>query len=374
MYKIYIVVNVDWFFLSHRLPVALEAKNRGYDVTIVTSDTGSKSVIEKYGFKVVEVKFDRSGTNPLKEFATVVALWNLYRKDKPDLIHHVSLKPCIYGSLAARFSGMRRVVNAISGLGYNFTGQKKNHFQGFLLIFLKFSIRRTNTHFIFQNRDDMLLISRELNLDLKKSTLIKGCGVDLDWFSYTGEPDRKMIRFVFPARLLYDKGIIEFIHAAESIKPYAFGKAEFILVGNLDPYNPSGITEIALNNLLINDYIIWAGYSTDMKSVLEDCHVVVLPSYREGLPKSLIEAAAVGRPIITTDAPGCRECVKDGINGFLVPVKDHEVLAEKMMILLKDKDLRVKMGKKSHEIAEKEFALSLSVNATMDVYQKMLAQ
>lgn len=371
MDKLYIVVAVDWFFLSHRLPIALEAKKRGYDVTIITTDTGKRTDIESYGLKVIDIKFDRSGKNLFSEFLTVYSLWKIFRKYKPDVVHLVAIKPCIYGSLAAKFAGIKNPINAITGLGFNFTGRKDGLFSKFLLKLLKFSTKGDKAHFIFQNEEDAKFLIDLNQLKDSQYTLIKGCGVDLDFFSYQVEPKVQKIRFVLPARLLLDKGIIEFMQAANSIKEFTFGKAEFILVGSLDPDNLAGITEIELNKYLVKDYIIWEGYSSDINSVLKKCHVVVLPSYREGLPKSLIEAAAVGRPIITTDAPGCRDCVQNGVNGFIVPVRNFEVLAERIKELIENKDLRVLMGKKSREIAEKEFALDISVNATLDIYGKI---
>ena len=372
MDKIYIVVAIDWFFLSHRLPIAIEAKKKGYDVTIVTTDTGRKSDIEKFGLKVINIKFDRSGKNPLKEISTIYSLWKLFRTNKPDIVHLVALKPCIYGSLAAKFAGIKNVINAITGLGYNFTGRNDSIFQKFLIKLLKFSTNSNKTHFIFQNNDDAKFLVKLNELKKDQYTIIKGCGVDLDEFCYSNEPTIGKIRFILPARLLYDKGIVEFMLAANKIINFAFGKAEFLLVGALDPENLSGITKVELINYLVKDYIIWTGYSSDMITVLKNSHVVVLPSYREGFPKSLIDASAAGKPIITTDAPGCRDCVQDGVNGFIVPVKNIEMLAEKMILLINDKELRKKMGIKSREISEQEYGLSISVNATLDIYNKIL--
>lgn len=372
MKKVYFVVSVDWFFLSHRLPIALEAQRRGYDVSILTTDTGRKTEIEAFGLKFIDVKFVRSGKNPLKEFFTIYSLWKIFKKDSPDIIHLVAIKPCVYGSIAAKFSRINGVINAITGLGFNFTNSKRGLFQTFLLNLLRYSLKSNYAHYIFQNNEDASFFIKLINLKKKQYSLIKGCGIDLEIFAYQEESDEKVIRFVLPARLLYDKGIIEFAQAATRIKDFAFGKAEFVLVGSLDPDNLASITIEELNKYLIKDYIIWAGYSSDINSVLKNCHVVVLPSYREGLPKSLIEASAVGRPIITTNAPGCRDCVIDGINGFIIPIKDVELMAERMKSLIESKDLRCKMGLKSREIAKKEFALDISLNATMDIYNKMI--
>lgn len=365
------VISVDWVFLSHRLPIALEAKKRGFDVTIVTSNSGRIDEITLAGLKSIEINFNRSGKNPLKELKTIYSLWRIFKKNRPDVVHLVAIKPCIYGSIAARLARIKNVIIAITGLGYNFTDNRNGFLQKFLLLFFRYSTKHVS-HFIFQNQDDADFFVNLNDLQTTDYSLIKGCGVDLSVFSPQVAPVSQKINFILPARMLYDKGIIEFIEAAKSIQEQVLERAIFTLVGGIDIDNPAGITEKELNKILVTDYVVWAGYSKDIISALRNAHVVVLPSYREGLPKSLIEAAAVGKPIITTDAPGCKECVIDGVNGFIVPVKDRKLLADKMLYLINHKETRSSMGRASRELAEKEFDVSISISKTLKIYDRLL--
>jgi len=335
--KLFIVVNVDWFFLSHRLPIALAAKEEGYDVTIISSATGRSSEIIAHGLNFIEAPFTRSGTNIFQEVSLIRFLKRIYKLHQPDIIHHVTLKPSIYGSLAAREAGIRNVVNAISGLGYNFTADRKGIKQIAINMLLKRSFRNDWLQFIFQNPDDVNLFKQAgLVKNANQIHIIKGSGVDLSAFPYSAESLGGMLRVLLPARMLYDKGVVEFVSAAKSLKSKYNGRVCFDLAGDIDIHNPAAITEVELNAFLDSPYINWIGFKKEIAQVLSDHHIVVLPSYREGLPKSLIEACAIGRPVITTNAPGCKECVIENYNGFLVPVKDHLLLAQNIAKLIDD--------------------------------------
>jgi glycosyltransferase involved in cell wall biosynthesis len=368
--KLFIVVNVDWFFLSHRLPVALAAKENGYDVTIVCSETGLSSKIISYGLKFIEVPFSRAGTNISEELLLIRTLLKIYKKGSPDIIHHVTLKPSIYGSVAASWLGIRNVVNAISGLGYNFTAERKGVKQFILKRLLKFSFRSPSLQFIFQNPDDVALFKGSGFVKSNDQIhLIKGSGVDLNEFDYTPEPNEGKIKVLLPARMLYDKGVVEFVKAGEKIKEEFSDTVCFNLAGDIDNHNPAAFSDTELLDLIDPPYINWIGFQKDMASVLKSHHIIVLPSYREGLPKSLIEATAIGRPIITTDAPGCRECVEEGYNGFLVPVRDYIQLSDKIRKLITQEDLRKEMGKNSRTFAEKNFSIIMVVEKTLEIYK-----
>jgi glycosyltransferase involved in cell wall biosynthesis len=201
--------------------------------------------------------------------------------------------------------------------------------------------------------------------------LIKGSGVNLNEFSFEKEISKEKVRLILPARMLYDKGIVEFIEAAKIIKDRVQYKAEFLLVGNCDTENLAGIQEQEIKNMVDEPYIKWIGFKKNIFKVLQEADIVVLPSYREGLPKSLIEACAVGRPIITTDTQGCRECVMDGYNGYLVPVKDREILSNRMALLINDSQKRKIMGENSRILAEKEFSIDLVINKHLEIYKKI---
>lgn len=369
MPKIVFVVNVDWFFLSHRLPLALEAKKRSYDVTIVAIETDKRSEIESYGFKFIGIPTSRSGTNVLAELKTLVFFWKLYRRIGPDIIHHVGVKPVTYGSMAARFLGIPKVVNALSGMGYLFINKDKNVLlRKTVMMFFKLGFKNPNLRFILQNRDDLNDIRNLGVLQDKQIFLIRGSGVDLSEFKFSPAPVKTVIKILLPARMLWDKGVGEFVQAARILRKKYSNKTEFILAGGVDKGNNSTITEEQLLEWQVNGDITWIGFQKQMNHVITLSDIVVLPSYREGLPKSLIEACAIGRPIVTTDVPGCKEVVTNGENGFLVPAKDGEALAIAIEKLILDEKMRIEMGKKGREIAEQNFSIDSVIKKTFDIY------
>lgn len=367
--KLFLVVNVDWFFLSHRLPIALEAKKRGCDVTIFSINTGRKEEIESYGFRFIALPTSRSGTNVWDEMKVVWMLYQYYKKERPDIVHHVAVKPVTYGSLAAKWAKVPKVVNALSGLGFLFINADQNTvIHKFLNLLFRYSFKNPNITFILQNQDDLKLI-QDLNiLDQDQIKLIKGSGVDLNLFSYTEETNKEKISVVLPARMLWDKGVGEFLKAARKLNPLYRDTVAFILAGDSDMENKSGISSSILEKWSKEGNVVWIGYQKDMITFLSNSHIVVLPSYREGLPKSLIEACAIGRPIVTTDVPGCREVVEDGVNGFLVPLKDSKSLSEAIEKLILDKELRIKMGNAGRRLAEREFSLESVIQKTFEIY------
>ncbi len=368
---LYIVVNVDWFFLSHRLPLALAAKQNGYDVTIVTKNTGKKGEIESYGLGFKEIPFDRSGSKLYHELKCVYLLYKLYKKQKPDIIHHVTLKASLLGCFAAKLQGHKKVVNAISGFGYNFMEGREGFKQNLIKFNMKLAFKSKNFQYIFQNPDDINQFSSFRFVENTQINLIKGSGIDLNKFVFQDETPKDKVRLILFARMLYDKGIVEFINAAKKIKNEVENKAEFVLIGDCDVFNLAGIQEKQLLEIIEPPYIDWTGFEKNIFTAIKNADVVVLPSYREGLPKSLIEACAVGRPIITTDTQGCRECVLDAYNGYLVPIKDINMLAQKMIELIENKEKRIKMGKNSRTLAEKEFSLDLVIDKHLKIYSKM---
>jgi len=370
--KLLFTINVDWFFISHFLPVAIAAKDAGYDVSIVTCNTGRRKEIEDCGLKFIELPFRRSGTNFWHETKCILTLAKIFRREKPDIIHNITLKACMLSSIAAKISGQKNVENAITGFGYNFTDNRKHLKQQIINHLFKFSFRSKKFHFIFENPDDLQQFA-SLNITQKDNIhLIKGAGVDLNQFSYAPEIEKPKVRFLLPARMLRDKGIVEYINAAKKLKEEYADKAEFLLAGECDTINLAGIAEEELRKMLDFPYIQWLGFRKDMYETLKNSDVIVLPSYREGLPKALIEACAVGRPIITTDTTGCRECVIDGHNGFLVPVKDTEILLQKMKILIDNGKKRTEMGKNSRKFAEKEFSITQVIEKHLIIYRSLL--
>ena len=359
--------------MSHRLPIALEAKKRGYEVTVFAIEEGGHGEeIRQHGLNFIPIPTSRSGTNILTELKVLWFLYQHYRNGKPDIIHHVAVKPVTYGSVAARLAGVPRVVNALSGLGFLFINADQNRLAHILVnTFFKFGFNNPNLRFILQNKDDDQMIKEMDLLAPKQIFVIKGSGVDLNQFAYAKEtlaPNQK-IRILLAARMLWDKGVGEFVEAARSLKEKYQDKAEFILAGNVDMGNKAGIPEAQLLEWNEEGAVNWIGFQKDMVSVIRAAHIIVLPSYREGLPKSLIETCAIGRPIITTDVPGCREVVVEGENGFMVEKNAVESLAERMEQLINDPELRIKMGKAGRKKAEAEFSIENVLDKTFAIYE-----
>ena len=373
MRKLYIVVNVDWFFISHRLVVALAAKKAGWDVTVVTADTGRLKDIKEAGLKVVNLPMSRSGKNLLQELKAFWFFYRLYCGEKPDVVHHVGIKTILWGTLAAKFARVHGVVNAISGLGGFFAQENDSVMAKLLPSVLWFTHHRDNLLVIFQNQEDKRLYIENGFINEKQARFIKGSGIDLDEYCYTPEPSEGKIIILLTCRIIREKGIFELTKAAEILRPEYEEKAEFWIVGGLDDH-PDAITKGEMDAVCDGQYIKWFGRREDIKELLQQCHIFAFPSYyMEGLPKSLIEACAIGRPIVTTDNIGCRDVVTDGENGFLVSVKDVGALADKIKVLIDNNKLRVKMGKAAREISEKEFSVDDVIKKHLEIYQELVS-
>ena len=372
MNKLLMIVNEDRFFLSHRKEIALAAQRTGWDVTVVCKDTGRRREVEALGLKMLELPVNPTGMNPLQELKTLRFLCLLYKYNRDALVHHVGLKNILWGGLAARLTAVRGVVNAVSGLGTLFSGQRLGLTAKGILAIMRFSNRRERVKVIFQNDEDRELFLRHKVATESQSEYIKGSGVDLTEFAYLPEPESGTMKVVFTARMVKEKGVIELIEAAERLRGEYEGRVEFWLCGRLAA-NADALSREELHRRCDGSYIKWLGFQDDIASVLQQCHIMAFPSYyREGLPKSLIDACAVGLPIVTTDSIGCREAVDDGVNGFLIPVKDSQALAGKLRVLLDDKQLRLRMGKASREKAEREFGIDKVVEKHLEIYQKLI--
>ena len=370
--KLFIVVNVDWFFLSHRLPVALAAQTAGWDVTIVTADTGKLHVIIENGLKAMDLPMNRSGMSIFEDLKTLRFLFKLYKKEQPDVVHHVGMKTILWGTLAARFSKVHGIVNAISGLGGFFADDNNGLLSKIMPKVLKFSHNRPNLLCIFQNDDDWGLYVKYGIIKHYQGRFIKGSGVDLNDYCYTPEPKEGKIKVIITARMIVEKGIFLLTEAAERLRSKYEEKVEFWLVGGLDDH-PGAITEQQLNDVCDGKYIQWLGYRTDVRDLLKQSHIVAFPSYyMEGLPKSLIEADAIGRPIITSNSVGCKETVVDGVNGFLIKPKDVDALTEKLDLLISNTELRQNMGRESRMYAEKYFDIEVVKERHLNIYNELI--
>lgn len=372
MKKLFIIVNVDWFFLSHRKDVALAAQKAGWDVSIVTADTGKLKDIEAIGLKTINLPMSRSGMNIKEELGTLKFLYKMYKREKPDVVHHVGMKSILWGTMAAKYAKVNGVVNAVSGLGGFFAEENKSMLSKVMPKVLKFSHNRKNLLVIFQNNEDRAMYVKKGIIKDCQARFIKGSGVNLQEFCYTPEPTEGKVKIILTARMIVEKGVFLLAEAAEKLRKEYEDKAEFWLVGGIDDH-PGAITKEQLDKICDGNYITWLGYRTDVKELLQQSHIVAFPSYyMEGLPKSLIEACAIGRPIITTQSIGCKDTVDDGVNGFLIAPKEVEPLVEKLRLLIDNAVLRQKMGKAAREKAEREFSLDVVIERHLSIYDELI--
>ena len=367
--KLLFVANVDWFFISHRLIIAEEAMKKGFEVFVACEDTGRSHEITDKGVGFIDLPFSRSGTNPVSELSTLFKFYKIYKEIKPDIVHQITLKPVIYGTLISKLLKIKGVVNAVSGLGYNFTANRKGFVQKIMIRLLRIGFKRDNLTIIFQNDDDKkafydLGVISDSNIVVK----IKGSGVDLVKFPQSQLPSFDLIKILFPTRMLWDKGVKELRISSEILKEKYKDKVQIILCGLADEDNKAGVSPSYLEDWQDGKYVKWIGYQIDMVKVYQDSHIVVLPSYREGMPKTLIEACAIGRAIVTTDAIGCKECVDEGINGIKVPVYSTEELAFAIEKLILNSDLILQMGNSSRKKAVKEFDVNDVISKHLDIY------
>lgn len=373
MPKLLFLVTEDWYFASHRLVLATEAKRHGYNVVVATRVEKHRDRILSAGLKLIPITMVRNGRNPWTEFLSICELVRIYRSERPDLVHHVALKPVVYGSLAARISGVPRVVNAIAGMGFVFASQswKARILRPVLKCSMRILLNRPNTRIILQNPDDFSMLVEAGIADPERTDLILGSGVDVEQFRPFPDPGGEtMVMVMMVSRMLWDKGVGEFVEAARLVKSEG-RRARFVLVGDSDTENPGTVPRARLKAWNDEGTVEWWGHRNDMPAVLAQSHIVCLPSfYREGVPKSLIEAASCGRPIVTTDSPGCREIVKDGENGFLVPVRDSAALAVAVRKLVDDPHLRRRFGARGRELVIERFSLEKVVTDTLSVYGK----
>jgi glycosyltransferase involved in cell wall biosynthesis len=370
--KLLFVVNVDWFFMSHRLPIALAALEQGYEVHVATTITNRLEQLRALGLAVHPLNIKRGGTSALHELQSFWQLAKVIRAVRPDIAHLVTIKPVLFGGIAARLMQVPGVLAAVPGLGTAFTreGARAQLLQALLLLGYRLALGKRNLKAVFQNPDDRDKLIAAAALAREKCVLIKGSGVDLTAFAVrpfaAGLPVVVMV-----ARLLTDKGVIEFVEAARQLR-LSGAQARFCLVGEPDNESRTSVTAHQLAQWKAEAHVEFWGYRHDIANVLAQAHVVVLPSYREGLPKVLLEAAASGRAVITTDVPGCRDAIKPGVTGLLIPARDSAALGRAMQRLIEDRPLRETFGRAGRQLAEQEFSISLVVDAHMKLYRQLL--
>ncbi|MEW5788377.1 MAG: glycosyltransferase family 4 protein [Pseudomonadota bacterium] len=367
--KIIFLVSEDWYFVSHRLDLARSAVDMGFDVVVATRPGRHRDLIEAAGIRLVPMEISRGIESPLAEISGILRIWRLYRHERPDIVHHVALKPILLGGVAARLAGISRVVAAVAGLGFLFSaGGRAPVLARLLRRLMPILVGRGRA--IVQNPDDAAVLTA-WGVPDGQVRLIRGAGVDTQ--RYTPRPEAGGIPLVLlPARLLWDKGVGEFIEAARRIRAAGL-PARFVLAGAPDLANPASVSEATVKAWVEEGVVEWWGHRDDMPETLGASAIVCLPSYREGLPKSLLEAAACGRPIVTTDVPGCREVVLDGDNGYLVPARDVPSLVLALTRLIGDPEQRRLMGERGRLRAETEFSQQRVCAETLAVYRELLS-
>lgn len=371
--KVMYWISEDWYFWSHRLGLARAARDAGWDVAIATRVHEHGDRIRAEGFSLTHIDMARRVAAPWRDAENIAQIFAAYRRERPDVVHQVGMKQMLYGSAVTRILGVPGLVNAFAGLGTMFLAKgpaaaavKYTSVAGFRAV-----MGHPNLRVIFQNEDDRGEIVGLGIVPVEKTVIIRGSGVNTDVFHPTPLPDGTPL-FVLPARILWDKGVGEMVEAARKLKSRGVN-ARIALVGNHDPDNPSHVDKAQIEAWVNEGVVEWWGRRDDMPQVFAQSRAVVLPSYREGLPKALLEAAACGRAVVSTDTPGCREVARDGQNGILVPVRDSDKLADAMELLANDKDLARRYGETGRKIIVEELSEQYVINATLAVYKELLA-
>lgn len=361
-------------FLIHRAALARSASAAGYKVHLAVDPGTFEPDLAYLGVRVHPIKLSRRGMEPFREGRSVAELASLYRRIRPRIVHHLTLKPVLYGTLAAAAAGVPAILNAVTGLGYLFDdhGPAFRAARAASIRIVRAAFRRRNVFFLFQNAQDRDEFVRLGLATVERSFLIPGSGVDVDRFQPRPEPHGTPV-VVLPSRLLKPKGVAEFVEAARRLRKEGV-EARFVLAGEPDPGNPLSASETEIRSWVKEGTVEWAGWVKDVPDLLAASHIVCLPSYREGLAMTLLEALAAGRPVVTTDVPGCRDAVTHGVQGLLVPPRDPAALAQALRRLIEDPELRARLGAAGRERAVREFSSRRVCDETLALYERILAE
>lgn len=370
--KIIYIVNVDWFFISHRLPIALEALKQGHEVYVFAKDTGKMEYLKSLGIHICPINLERGSINPFQSLKLLSDLKDKITSIQPDVVHLVTIKPVLIGGLASILAKVPSIVYAISGLGFIFTNTmlKAKILRLGILPLYRLALSAKNKTVIVQNLDDLRILRQYVAIPESQTVLIPGSGVDLRQFDFQPIPLKNKI-VLMACRLLADKGVYEF-HKSALLLRNKYPDVKFVLVGGIDPDNPTSLTKKELNEWVQKGDLEWWGHQSNMSEVLSQATVVVLPSYREGMPKVLLEAQALGRPIVTTDVPGCREAIENGKTGFLVQVKDEHSLANAIEKLITNDELCLEFSHNARVLAEQKFDIKQVVNTHIHIYEELI--
>ena len=372
--RVLYVITEDWFFHSHFLDRAKYIAASGGTVGVATRFSIHEGELKDLGFELYPINFSRRGLNPITEFVTALKLRKVVRRFKPDIAHNVALKPVVTGTFGELLGRQGVVINALVGMGYIFTSTdtRASVVKPFLSRILKSLLRSKPVHVVIENPDDLNSLVDDGFVRQSQISLIRGAGVDLNAFPSHPEVVGPVV-VTLVSRILRDKGVLEFIDAASQLQTRV-PEVIFQIVGEPDLGNPSAIPQSDIDSWVSLPNVSYLGRRSDIADILKGSHIVCLPSYREGLPKSLLEALSCGRPIITTDVPGCREVCNDGVNGLLIPARDSSALSHAIEKLALNQDLRQAMGRAGRVRAESEFSNEIVCAQTLDLYRRLMSQ
>ena len=370
-----LVANTSWYLFNFRLPLIKDLRSHGYIVTLVAPHDSYTKFLVAEGIKVHPWIVSRSSVNPILELKAIIDLIRIYRREKPELVHHFTIKACLYGTIASKFSNVFKVVNAITGLGHVFLGNKKRNqlLRSLLKPLYKAVFMAKRAAVVFQNADDQERLIKLGITAQSRTLLIRGSGVDISYFSPINDNAGKFkspIQLLFPSRIIREKGIIELLEACKKIWKDDIN-LELLIAGGLDHGNRSTLTSQELDFISADPHIYCLGHVDDIRTIYAASDLVVLPSWREGLSRSLIEAASMERPIITTDVPGCRDVVDHGHSGLLVPLKSSRAIELAIRLLINNPELARKLGKTARQKAIDQFQVSLVNTSTIKQYDIM---
>lgn len=372
--KLVLFANTDWYLWNFRRSLALALRDAGHDVLLLSPDGPYGQQLRALGLRWQPLPMDRRSLNPLREARLLLHLVALLRKERPALVHGFTIKSAVYGSLAARVAGVPGRVNAVAGMGYVFISNsaKARVLRPIVRTLLKFALGGRNARLVLQNPDDVAFFKQAGLVDPGHVRLIPGSGVDCVRFAPDpAKAPSDPVRVLLPARLLWDKGLAEYVQAARLLRERNV-PVELLLAGDPDPGNPAAVPEADVRGWVGEGLLQWLGHVVDMPALFRSVDVVVLPSYREGLPKGLIEAGASGCALVATDVPGCREVVRHEVDGLRVPVKDGVALADAIERLVRDAGLRQRLAAAARKTAMERFDERIVIRETLRVYEELL--
>ena len=372
--KVLLFANTEWYLYNFRLSLARALRDAGHEVLLVSPDGPYGPKLRELGYRWEPAPMVRRSLNPLREYALVRWLRGLIAREKVDLVHGFTIKPAIYGSIAARLAGAPARVNAVAGMGYVFTSNAPLALvlRPVIRALFRYALAGSGARLVLQNPDDAAMFVGARLVNPEQVRLIPGSGVDCSRFSPpVGTRTSDRFRVVFPARLLWDKGLAEYVQASRSLRDRGIS-VDFLLAGEPDPGNPAAVPDEIIRGWVNEGLVQWLGHVRDMPALFQSVDAVVLPSYREGLPKGLIEAAACGLPLVTTDVPGCRHVVTHGEDGLLVPVRNGIAIADAIAQLHADPALCRRLGAAARRKALSAFEETSVIEQTLGVYRELI--